>query len=88
MAFDWTTFWFVVIIGFLVVAFVLVLMWYVSLSKKRKKLPSHINLYFDENFRKIMDEWDFNTYLERHSNPVLYSMDRKLDKILKTMNKN
>ncbi len=61
MAFDWTTFWFVVIIGLLVFAFVLVLMWYVSLSKKRKKLPSHIDLYFDENFRKIMDEWDFTT---------------------------
>jgi hypothetical protein len=61
MAFDWTTFWFVVIIGVLIIAFVLVLLWYLSLSRKKKQLPSHIELYFDENFRKIMDEWDFTT---------------------------
>jgi hypothetical protein len=61
MEFDWTTFWFVLVIGLLVIAFFLVLLWYRSLSRKRKQLPSHIELYFDENFRKIMDEWDFTT---------------------------
>ncbi|HHD15251.1 MAG TPA: hypothetical protein ENK47_00920 [Euryarchaeota archaeon] len=62
MSFDWGTFWFVVIIGVLVLAFVLALLWFISLSKKRRKqVPSHIELYFDSNFRKIMDEWDFTT---------------------------
>jgi hypothetical protein len=56
---DWTTFWFVIIIGVLVLALVLVFFWYLSLRKKRKAMPSHIELYFDENFRRIINEWDF-----------------------------
>jgi hypothetical protein len=61
MGWDWTTFWFVVIIGLLVIALVLVFFWYLSLSKKKKTEPSHIQLYFDENFRNIISEWDFTT---------------------------
>ncbi|MGA1792447.1 MAG: hypothetical protein ACMUHM_00695 [Thermoplasmatota archaeon] len=61
MGWDWTTFWYVLVIGLLLVALVLVIIWYFQLSRKRKKGPSHIELYFDENFRGIMSEWDFLT---------------------------
>ena len=30
-------------------------------SKKKKMEPSHLQLYFDENFRNIIGEWDFTT---------------------------
>jgi uncharacterized membrane protein YukC len=58
---DWNTFWFVVIIAVLVIALILVIAWYFSLRKKRKEMPSHVELYFDENFRGIMSEWDMVT---------------------------
>lgn len=60
MEFDWNTFFFVLIIGLLVIAFIYTLyLLIVSISRRRKgKMPSHIELYFDDNFRKIMDEWD------------------------------
>ncbi len=61
MTFDWTTFWYVIVIGGLSLLFALTLMWFISLSKKRKQMPSHIELYFDENFKKIMNEWDLAT---------------------------
>ncbi|MGA1819419.1 MAG: hypothetical protein ACMUHU_00255 [Thermoplasmatota archaeon] len=61
MGWDWTTFGFVLTIGILVLAFILALIWYFQLSRKSKKGPSHIELYFDENFRGIMGEWDFLT---------------------------
>ena len=61
MGWDWTTFWYVLIIGVLLVALVLVIIWYIQLSRKKKKEPSHIELYFDENFRGIIGEWDFMT---------------------------
>lgn len=59
MEFDWTTFWFVLIIGILVLLLILVIAWYSSLRKRKREMPSHVELYFGENFRKIMDEWDF-----------------------------
>ncbi|MFO8051580.1 MAG: hypothetical protein R6V01_07780 [Thermoplasmatota archaeon] len=58
---DWNTFWFVVIIGLLVIALFLTVIWFISLSRKKRKGPSHIELYFDENFRNIMTEWDMVT---------------------------
>ncbi|MFW3145662.1 MAG: hypothetical protein ACMUIE_02485 [Thermoplasmatota archaeon] len=61
MGWDWNTFWFVLLIGLLVVALVLTFIWFLSLYRKRKGAPSHVELYFDENFRKIIDEWDFST---------------------------
>ena len=60
MGWDWTTFFFVMIIGILVIALGLTIIWFINLSRK-KKGPSHVELYFGENFRKIMDEWDFTT---------------------------
>jgi hypothetical protein len=48
-------------IGLGILAFVLVLLWFSSLYRKGKRGPSHIELYFDENFRKIMAEWDLVT---------------------------
>jgi peptidoglycan hydrolase CwlO-like protein len=61
MAWDWFTFWTVILIGILVGAFILTFLWYRSLSKKKKAEPSHLQLYFDENFRNILSEWDFAT---------------------------
>ena len=61
MAFDWFTFWVIILIGLLLVAFVLTFLWWRSLTKKKKSEPSHIQLYFDENFRNIISEWDFAT---------------------------
>jgi hypothetical protein len=61
MAWDWNTFFFVLIIGLLILAFVLVFFWFLSLRKRKKAMPSHVELYFQGNFRKIMDEWDFTT---------------------------
>ena len=60
MSFDWTTFFYVVAIGILVLAFFYTLyLLIVSISRRKKgKEPSHVELYFDENFRKIIDEWD------------------------------
>ncbi len=56
---DSTTFWYVLIIGVLILTLILVFFWYLNLSKKKKAMPSHVELYFDENFRKIVNEWDF-----------------------------
>jgi hypothetical protein len=58
---DWETFWYIVLIAALVIALILVFAWYLHLRKKKKAMPSHIQLYFDENFRKIMSEWDMVT---------------------------
>ena len=45
-----------------VVILLLLLTWLilrlVTYRKKKKKLQNHIDLYFDENFRNIIDEWD------------------------------
>jgi peptidoglycan hydrolase CwlO-like protein len=61
MAWDWMTFWIVILIGLLLLALVLTFLWFLDLNKKKKREPSHIQLYFDENFRNIIGEWDFST---------------------------
>lgn len=63
MAWDWNTFFFVLLIGLLLLALIFVFFWFLDLSKRSKKDkgPSHIELYFHDNFRRIMDEWDFTT---------------------------
>jgi len=61
MDWDWSTFGYVLVIGILLLALVLVIIWYFQLTRKKRKGPSHIELYFDENFRGIMGEWDFAT---------------------------
>ena len=58
---DWENYWYIILIIGLILLFVVALVWYLSLRKKRKAMPSHIQLYFDDNFRKIMSEWDFVT---------------------------
>jgi hypothetical protein len=55
------TIWYIIIILALVLLLVLVFAWYIHLRRKKKAMPSHIQLYFDENFRKIMSEWDMVT---------------------------
>jgi hypothetical protein len=61
MAWDWNTFIIVAAIVALVLAWFIALAWLIRLRRKRKMEPSHIDLYFGENFRKIMGEWDFVT---------------------------
>ena len=61
MTWDWTTILLSIGIALLVVAFFLALGWFIQLRKKRRLEPSHIQLYFDDNFRSIMGEWDFVT---------------------------
>jgi len=61
MSWDWYTFWYILVIVLLVVAFIAVLLWLISSVRKKKRGPSHVDLYFQENFRSIMDEWDMVT---------------------------
>ncbi|MGA1793119.1 MAG: hypothetical protein ACMUHM_04140 [Thermoplasmatota archaeon] len=61
MTWDWTTFWIILGIAALVIAWFIALGWFIHLRRKRKLEPSHLQLYFDENFRNIMGEWDFVT---------------------------
>jgi uncharacterized protein HemX len=55
------SYWYIIIIAALLILLGLVIAWYASLKKKQKSMPSHVQLYFDENFRKIMTEWDMTT---------------------------
>jgi hypothetical protein len=58
---DITTIWIIVTIAALLIAVLLVVSLVIFLVRRRKGRPSHVQLYFDENFRRIMDEWDFVT---------------------------
>lgn len=53
--------WFILMILLIIAFFVILAVVIQSIRKRRAEGPSHIELYFDENFRKIMDEWDFTT---------------------------
>ena len=48
-----------IVLLFLVFVFIY-LIYYIFQLKKRKKTqgPDHLELYFDEHFRNIIDEWD------------------------------
>ena len=61
MTWDWTTILITAGIIILVVAWILALGWYLYLRRKRRMEPSDIQLYYDDNFRNIMGEWDFVT---------------------------
>ena len=61
MTWDWLTILLFVGIVVLIFAWLLTLGWFIHLRKKRRMEPSHIQLYFDDNFRSIMGEWDFVT---------------------------
>jgi ABC-type branched-subunit amino acid transport system permease subunit len=58
---DWETILLTVLIVVLVLALIAVIAWYFSLRRKKKLQPSHVDLYFGENFRRIMNEWDMTT---------------------------
>jgi hypothetical protein len=60
MTWDWTTFLLILAI-LLVIAWFIALVWFISLRRKKRLEPSHVQLYFDENFRGIIGEWDFVT---------------------------
>ena len=61
MTWEWYTI--VLFIGMiaLIIMWFLALGWWLHLRKKKRMEPSHIQLYFDDNFRTIMGEWDFVT---------------------------
>ena len=58
---DIENYWYIGLIIILVLLFIVSFVWFLSLQRKKRKLPSHVQLYFDDNFRKIMGEWDFVT---------------------------
>ncbi len=60
MGWNWEIFWYTIIVLALVLAFFLTLWWFFSLKRKGKG-PSHVELYFDENFRRIINEWDLTS---------------------------
>ena len=38
---------------------------------------------YGKNIKNIlMEEWDFNYFLEKQPDPMLFSMDKKLDRLL------
>lgn len=56
------------IIGWIVIAAVIIFLVglaiyliFRELSKRKAAGPSHIELYFSENFRNLIDEWDLQT---------------------------
>ncbi|MGA1822421.1 MAG: hypothetical protein ACMUIG_07835 [Thermoplasmatota archaeon] len=55
---DETTMWIIIIAAAVILAFIILLSLIIYLRKRKAKGPSHIELYFDENFRTIIDEWD------------------------------
>jgi hypothetical protein len=61
MAWDWNTILIIAAIAALILAWFLALVWLIRLRRKKRMEPSHIDLYFGDNFRKIMGEWDFVT---------------------------
>ena len=61
MGWNWEIFWYTLIILVLVLAFFITLWWFLSLKKRAKGGPSHVELYFDENFRRIINEWDLTS---------------------------
>jgi hypothetical protein len=60
MTWDWTAFLLILAI-LLVIAWFIALVWFIRLRRKKRLEPSHVQLYFDENFRGIIGEWDFVT---------------------------
>ena len=61
MNWDWETFWYSLLIAILLIAFLYLLIDMIIQIRKRRAGPSHVDLYFQDNFRKIMDEWDLVT---------------------------
>jgi hypothetical protein len=59
---DWTA----VGITALAIVIILIVIWIIwmisrSVMKKRITAPSHFELYFAENFRNLIDEWDIQS---------------------------
>jgi len=79
----------------LILLFVIVLFWTISYivyaikrRRSKSKKPSHIQLYFDENFRNIIDEWDLMPRSQiktwkKDMNKKLKVINRDINKIKK-----
>jgi hypothetical protein len=61
MNWDWYTILLLIAFVLLVLAWFIALAWYIRLRRIKKLEPSHLQLYFEENFRSIIKEWDFVT---------------------------
>jgi peptidoglycan hydrolase CwlO-like protein len=55
---DEATMWIIIIAAVVLIALIILVSLIIYYRKKSAKGPSHIELYFDENFRTIIDEWD------------------------------
>ncbi|MEA3559530.1 MAG: hypothetical protein U9R75_09840 [Candidatus Thermoplasmatota archaeon] len=55
------TIWLIIIIAAIVAVLLILISIITYRVKKKRSMPSHVELYFGENFRKIMGEWDFVT---------------------------
>lgn len=51
-------FLFILLIVLLIVWLITYIIYVARKKKRRAKGPGHMELYFDENFRNIIDEWD------------------------------
>ena len=71
-------------LSFLIVIFVLLIIYAVyAMYRKKAEGPSHIELYFDANFRKIIDEWDLMPRSKLKDWKV--DMNRRLDAVDKDL---
>ncbi|MFO8051607.1 MAG: hypothetical protein R6V01_07915 [Thermoplasmatota archaeon] len=61
MTWDWYMTLLSVAIVLLVISWFVALVWLIQLRRKKRAEPSHVELYFDENFRSIIGEWDLVT---------------------------
>jgi len=61
MTWDWYTTLLLVAVVLLVIAWFITLAWFIRLRRIKREEPSHVELYFDENFRTIIGEWDLVT---------------------------
>ena len=61
MTWDWYITLLTAAILLLVISLFLTFAWFLNLRRKKREEPSHLQLYFDDNFRSIIGEWDFVT---------------------------
>jgi len=61
MTWDWYTILLLIAVVLLIISWFIALGWFILLRRKKSLEPSHVQLYFDENFRSIIGEWDLVT---------------------------
>ena len=61
MIWDWYTSLLTAVIVLLVISWFVALAWFIRLRRRKREQPSHLQLYFDDNFRSIIGEWNLVT---------------------------